>query len=275
MRLLRYVSSRGEEFQLDGPMAYVGTASALRGRAWAYTLGARGASGIARNAREATVEAVFLDAGEADRLREAAEADLADGSPGALWSGEWSQRAYLPKADVGTVGPGWHSETLTALLLDGAWGRWRSKEFLVPDAPADTGQLDYPHDHPHDLAAAPPGLSVEGARLSKSPVRITVFGPAIDPYVVVGGNRYQFGATIPAGSRLVADGTAWPRTVELVSSAGDRTDAFASAELGGGEGSGVYAFEPLPAGLSAVSWPETFGFTLEWREEAGQLPWLR
>ena len=53
MSRLVYESSTGPEaLSLDGPSIFAGTACGLRGRQLSYTLGARGAGGISRRARE-------------------------------------------------------------------------------------------------------------------------------------------------------------------------------------------------------------------------------
>lgn len=269
-----YVSGTGgERVSLDGPETYVGTAAALRGDAWSYSLGARGLSGATRAAREVSVTAQMTDPAAADLLRRAADRDVAMGTPGSIEvDGEWSQRAYVTGIEPQEIFGGYVSATLTVALLDGEWRRPVTREFRpVSDDPANEW-LDLPADAPLDLLPARGASFVDSGSWLASPVLITVWGPAVSPSLTIGGNEYSFDISVPAGARLEVDGASWPRTITLVSATGDRTDAFACGERGGGAGSGSYCFEPVPAGRSEVSWEGGFGFDVTWYQVAGSPP---
>lgn len=265
-----------EPVELDGRAASVGSGAALRGRAWGYSLGTRGISRQVRSAREVKVDARFGDPAAADALRRAADRDFAAGEPGTLVvDGEWSQRAYVAGFEPDVITRLAVTGELTVLLLDGCWRRERALHVSArDDAPADEW-LDLPCDHPYDLERAAESLAVEAVSATPSAVRLVLWGPCQDPYVVVAGNRYQVDATVPAGARIEVDGSSWPKTVSLVSAAGDRTDLFAAARRGTGEGGGEYCFQPIPAGRSEVAWPGSFAFDLYWYEEEGEPPWTR
>lgn len=262
--------------EMDSRRASVRTGAALRGRSWGYSLGTRGVSRQVRAAREVTADVVFGDLATADALRRAADRDFADGSPGTLVvDGEWVQRALVAGFEPDVITRSKVTGSLKVLLLDGCWRRERVLSVAKRDQAAADGWLDLPTDHAYDLSSPPQSLAAESVAATPAAVRIVFWGPCTDPYIVVAGNRYQVDATVPAGARLEVDGHSWPKTVSLVSAAGDRTDLFAAAHRGTGEGGGEYCFQPLPAGRSEVSWPGSFGFDLYWYEEEGEPPWTR
>lgn len=269
-----YVSGTGGvRVSLDGPDTYVGTAAALRGGAWSYSVGAHSISGATRAAREVTVDAQLTDPAAADLLRRAADRDVSSGTPGVIEvDGEWTQRAYVTRIEPKTIYGGYSQASLTVVLLDGVWRRPVTVEFRpVADDPTNEW-LDLPCDLPVDLLASRGESAIDSDAWLPSPVLITIWGPAVDPEVTIGGNTYSFAITVPAGSRLEVDGASWPRTITLVSDTGDRSDEFACGERGTGRGCGSYCFEPVPPGRSPVSWEGGFGVDVTYYVEEGQVP---
>lgn len=280
MHRLSYVASGGEEVELDAPGAWSGTALGLRGRAWSYELSWRGASGISRDAREAEWDVSFTDPAAADRLRRLADRDLSLGRPGRLvFDGEWSQRAYIAKSEpTEAYSSRGLRATLTALLLDGAWRREVDTDFFSARDEAGAGDwLDYPRDYPYDYGGSGVNRTVTVEGLVPAALRLEIYGPATNPRVTVTqgtwANVYAVDAEVPGGSRLVVDGSAFPKTIKLVGTYGEETDLFPKGVRGEGAGSGSYCFEPLPAGTSSVAWDGSFGFLMRHYEEEGEPPW--
>ena len=270
----RYISSTGEVFELDGPVTYIGTADNIRADKHGYTLGYRTLSGITREAREETVEAYFSDLEEADRFRRITDKDMYYGTPGTFEMKGWRQRAYISNKEPSEIARKHHKQTLTVILLDGVWGKWHKQSFNPRAEAEESKWLDLPTDAPFDLMATPGVDMVENTSLIPSPVKITIFGQAINPFITIGDNRYEVDATVPSGARIEIDGTVYPRTISLISALGEKTDLFSSGVRGSGEGSGEYVFETLKPGYhSNVSWSGGWGFDLEWLELDGTPPW--
>lgn len=259
--------------ELDGAGAWLGTATGLRGRAWGYSLAARGLSGVTRQAREVSVEAAFSDASKADLLRHLADRDVATGAPGRICAGagrEWFQRAYITSFSPKAVCGGYLSADMTIVLLDGAWSRLRMATFEISENAVEDG-CDLPCDLPYDVGSPRPASFVEASQWAESPARLRIYGPCAGPRVRIGQNDYQAFVAVPAGGNLVIDGLA--KTATLTYENGDTRDVFASCLRGTGIGGGAYAFQPLPAGSPEVSWDGTFKFDLEWYEQEGEPPW--
>lgn len=269
----RYIASNGEMVELDGPTTWIGTADQLLSDEWSYTIGYRNITGITREAREVEVEACFKSNDEANRLRRLRNEDVRNGKPGTIEAKGLFQRAYIVKSAPSKIARKNHRETLTIILLDGYWGRWVSEEFWPMETDPDTEHLDLPTDVPFDLM---PPSSVDVLTNNSNipaPFKMIIYGPCIDPYVVIGGNRYEIKANVPAGARIEIDSHAFPRTISLVSEMGDRTDLFDRAMRGDGEGSGEYIFEPIRPGRNDVSWNGGFGVSLSWFEQQEVPSW--
>lgn len=277
MHRLTYTSSTGKVIDLDAAGAYVGTAPKLRSRVWSYELSWRSAYGVSRDAREATVDA-YLSPEAADALREQADRDVAGSSPGRLtFDGEWYQRAYLAKSDVSEVyGRRGIKTELTFLLLDGAWRREVTTDFYANEV-SDGSALDYPHDFDYDYGGSGANRTITVAGLVPADCRLTVYGPVTNPRITVSQgtftNVYKADVEVPGGSRLVIDGSSYPKSIQLIGTYGEVEDKFASGLRGEGAGSGSYCFEPLRPGTSSVAWDGSFGFIMTHYQEEGEPPW--
>lgn len=259
------------DIHLDAGSLYVGPAPELRARRWSYTLTARSLKGLTRVAREATCTLSALSWSELDRAEMAFDADVAAKRPGILMDRGWSCRALVVKSDPSEIRPKLVQTSLTVVLLDGVWRRPTTTAFNPTQIPA-AQWLDLPFDFPMDLGPSRLGAQISNPSLTPAKIRLVVYGPAVNPYIMIGGNRYQVDVPVPAGGYLTVDGVA--RTIELTSADGDRMDCFAQGRRGSGLHGGEYIFQPIPAGSSEISWPSSFGFDLTVYEERGEPPWI-
>ena len=267
-----YISARGERIELNASGADIGPAAELRGREWSYEIGHRGIAAQSRPARVVEVEASFDDLSVADALRRAADRDVHDGTPGKIEAvGRWTQRSYILAFKPDSIGKDYVRGSLSVALLDGAWRRPHVVELRPGGATSDGKGHPYAYPYSYGLAEGIGRIMSVGSM--PGPVSITVYGPATDPSVTIGGNRFAVKCSVPAGGHLVIDGTAL--TVELVNAYGQRENRLADAVRGSGRGGGEYIFEEVGGdGEVLVSWPGTFGADVTWWEQEGEPPWV-
>jgi len=272
MKTRTYTSSRGEIVDLTSKTLWAGRIDDFRSRGYGYDLGYRKIGVVTRPAREAEITVISLSTAALDEARSVFEADILSQTPGTLTvNDEWAQSAFVTASRPAYVNPDIQQVTLTFALMDGAWTREHVTAFNLQVLATGT-DLDYPYDYPHDYTrmSLVEELMVPG-RLPAA-VRLTVYGPATNPYIVIGENKYQLNSvTVPSGGYLIVDGRA--KTIEMTAANGDKTNLFAAGERGTGAGSGAYIFEPVPAGLNTVSWPNSFGFDVTVFEQSGEVPW--
>lgn len=249
----------------------VGTASGIRGREWEYDLGTHGVSGIIRRARKCELSTSFPDKAQADLLRHVSDRDVTMRTPGKLSLDGWEQSAYIVKSEINVISRTSLAMTLTVVLLDGVWRKQHVVQFSSTEESGGEW-LNLPHDMPYDLAGAPALDYLEITGWTDSPIGFRVYGPASEPVVTIGNNRYAVHAYVPAGGYLDVD----PLTasVKVTDSQGNITDHFGDAERGSGEGGGNYIFERLDPGTYGMSWDRSFGLDVFWWEEEGEPPWL-
>ena len=269
---IKYVAGTGfEEIALNEGGLYIGNPGGLLSREWSYTTGYRGLSGVTRAARSESFAALFLDLHKADLLRHVCDRDVANGTPGRMYVGEWFQRAYVTAMSADKVGADCLTGKLTVVLLDGLWRRKHVVEIRSQTGSSSESEDDLPHDLPYDLLAPNRPSSVEIDAWQPCPVGFIAYGPLDSFSVTLGGNVYKVAASVPEGGYLTVDPIA--RSVIVSGTGGEETDAFPQASRGTGLGSGSYIFEPVKTGANKLLFDGSPSFDIEWYEEEGEPPW--
>ncbi|MDD7203190.1 MAG: hypothetical protein SOV20_08840 [Coriobacteriales bacterium] len=240
---------------------------------------------MTRGAESFDVTAEFASVGKANAFVSQVYADAQDGHDGTLEVDGWQLTCKVKTAAPETVMGGHARCSMTIYAKTPLWRRIRS-HVLVPSSGTQTDEtgLDYPTDYEFDYSgvmasSATNIMSVGTASL----LRITFFGPCSSPYARVsvssGGttttNVYGVDAEATSGERIVIDPLGIYTiggSVYKVGQYGERTNLFDKRRRGV-EGSGSYIFQRMPAGEMRVSWPQSFGVTVETIEERGSLPW--
>lgn len=272
---LKYISAtKPHEVALNGKKIYSALAKDIRSYAWEYELQFRGIQAPLQKARGISLEAEVKDLSELDTLRRIANADIKQGAAGIFEAHDgWQQHGYIVGMALGELYPTQKADVkLEAVLIDGCWRKKHTKQFIAQAAqPSKTGK-DYPHAYPFDYAAQEPfAQTLDFGQSDEISFRLTMYGPASDPCVIIGDNRYQLKTSITAGDFVVVDSLA--KTIELHTRAGSTLNIFDKAERGRGRGAGSYIFEPIKQGEQKVRWDGSFDFTLEYFEEESIPPW--
>ena len=274
MQSLKYVcATNGETIGMSGPDIYAQTAEGIRGRAWEYTLGYRDLSGVTRDAREVSLELTYHRRPDlADWTRRLFDADVANHTPGVLDADGWQATAYVVKAEAEDISPTIIRQKLTVVLAEGVWRRPLPVQHFWSDDLQPGLDLDYPHDYPHDYLPTARHTASSNPMLTPMPFTMTIFGPAVNPQIVIGGNTYRLDMTIPSGAHVTITTVGRRRTIVMTAENGDMTDVFAKGRRGSGLDGGEYIFQPIPPGDNTVQW-KGFGFDLTVWEEESEPPW--
>lgn len=242
--------------------------------AWDYDVDNGAVARLRREPRESTlvvyVDAPDEEAGAAarDRLESVLEEGVALGRAGLLRCGEWYTRCLCVarRKDNWWFDGRYLEAELSLLRPEPVWIREQAFSFVPSSRAEGRGWLDFPFDFPFDFAPNPGPSQLRLDAPGPCAWRWTVYGPATDPYAVIGGNRYQVFATVPPGGLLVADSREMSIVVRDVD--GAEVDAF-DWRIRGAEGSGENMWAPLQPGASSVAWDESFGFDIAAYAERG------
>lgn len=207
-----------------------------------------------------------------DEFTTTLEADLVSGKNGKLHCNGWQIEAVAVEDNTQQRAHDTVAREVTFALLDSSWWRIGMKQFQPGSSSVDTTPgLNYEYTFEHNYSKPSASGSVDTGLLVPSKPLLTFYGAAVNPYIVLGGNRYQVYTTLLSTDRLVIDGR--KHTVTKINNNGVETNLFPNARRGSGLGSGEYIFEPIPTGVIGMAFDDSFGVDVGWYEEAGEPTW--
>lgn len=155
---------------------------------------------------------------------------------------------------------------LTFIAPELAWTTELIRSFPKrEDAGSDDG-LDFPCDHPFDFAADDVGfIACDIDHVTASDFEMIMYGPCVNPYVIINGHTYTVYTDLEAGEYLVIDSRDYEATKYL--SNGTTQNMFNE------RGMADSIFEKIPSGLLRINWSGDFGFDLTLFLERREARW--
>lgn len=206
-----------------------------------------------------------------DHLADVVQADVIDGKDGRLYT---DTGFYLSCKIIGSEKTDWRMglpimfNTLTVLSDKPVWIREETKEFFsqseVP-APED-GFLDYEYDYEYDYTSQKIGTSdwyID--HYQPSEFKMTIFGPCVNPRILINGYPYEVFDTLESGEYLVVDSRENSVTKHLANGAVQNVYDLRAKDQS--------IFEPIPSGYLNISWSGAFGFEVTLYIERGEPRW--
>lgn len=193
--------------------------------------------------------------------------------PGTLYAGG----SYLKCWFKDVPSAGWHvsdthSRHNSTLVSDRPyWIRTHSETLTKIDIESGGG-LNYPHDYPHDYGySAGTSRIVENPFMLPASVNLTFPGPCSDPYVIIGGNRYQVKGSAKKGQLIIVRGYPLQGSKkEIVLKDADGTEHSILSD--GVREKGAQIFAQVPVGKSTAAWSGGYNVAIEMFEER-LAPW--
>ena len=167
---------------------------------------------------------------------------------------------FLPCQIIRTSKSGWkgyvYSEVeLTFLAPELSWITEVKKSFYPQTIAKAADGLDFPFDFPFDFANEKRGSEVfEVDHIISSDFEMTIYGPCVNPRVLINGYPYEVLTTLEAGEYLIIDSS--EQTVVKHLNNGLTSDLF---DVRGYEYS---IFEKIPCGMIRMNWTGDYGIDL-------------
>lgn len=135
------------------------------------------------------------------------------------------------------------------------WIKEAKKSFFPQGGKTSTEGLDFDFDFEFDFAENKRGVEQWNIdHVTSSDFRMIIFGPCINPKILINGYPYEVNATLEKQEYIVIDSA--DQTVVKYMSNGIISNLFND------RGFDYSIFEKIPAGLLTVNWPGDFGFDL-------------
>lgn len=272
----RYVNHKGKSIDLNSGGIYVSSGELSD---WSIAYSSTNGRLSSFRVEQGSIPLSLIVGGRTDakgmakrnELYETVAIDVEAERPGRLYVGEWYITGYIVESRKDRY---WYTGAAAEYEMEFVSARplWtREHDYSFRSMSREGVCLVYPHGYPYDYAAPSSVGVLDSPSVLPSPVTITVFGPASNPRVTIGGNRYEVAAEVPDGGLLIIDGL--DRKITIRTEYGIEKNAFHLRVGKQKIGCGTFAFEPVPPGRSTVSWDGSFGFNAKVFERRYERRW--
>lgn len=293
---VKYVNSRGESI-VFGENGIYANENTLRDWEWEYSTTYGRIRGLQRKRNTRTLPVRIWAESEArgvsikNRLHDITEVDVAAGTPGRLYIGDWYLPCYVVKSVKGDylISKRMLSVTLTLAVESGSW--YCSEAFNFNDqgssltqaivgkalvgyaqvgdsgvsiaAAVDTGS--YPYDYPKGYSFSTHTDFIVNDCAADCAWKITVHGPAANPAITIGDAVHRLNYTIPAGAYVEIDSR--ERTITL------HTGGVTTENLFRYRDKVDDIFAAVPSGTHFIAWNGDYAFSIELHKERSEPKW--
>ena len=269
-----YVNHLGEEINLTKWPLMLQEPEKMLASEWSYTTASEiGITGFDKELKEVEVTvSVFADSDEEyrtvmDELLSITEKDIIADQPGKIWINEYYLPCFIRKGEYEEYEEDFYAtdKKLTVLSHKWMWIKETLTKYRYEDKQSTSG-YDYPHDYPH-----PYGInngfygSLENSHFTESNFVMIIYGYAVNPCVVVGGNVYRLNCTIKEGDRIIINSA--NQTITLIHANDQRENAFRYRDQTND------IFRKIPSGTSSVLWNAKFDFDIWVCTERSEPEW--
>ena len=275
---IRYVNSKGREMDLSSTFAARIRKKTAGFYNYEYTPDTTGLSKgvrvnrITKAAAEYTITLDVTGTPEerAERLQkffELVDYDVAMEKPGRFWVGDQYLDGFVIKSEMQYY-DNRHRTLGREFTLFAPYPYWiedRVLRYRKVEEDQASG-IDLPTDFAFDLGKSLGGSdSVDNTHYIPTSFLLTVYGPATDPTLTIGGHLYKVNTTLAAGEYLQIDSI--NKKVIRHTTSGQDVNEYNNREKS------QSVFEPIPPGNNILVWSGAFSFDLVLHQERSELKW--
>lgn len=229
--------------------------------------------------RDAATYKVIIDflgdkrerAENANRFADLCEEDIFRKFPGTLFLNGYKIKCFVIGSEIGAKDSRTRMERIEAKIYAPypVWVMEEKKSFYPDSAERrdDYAFLEYPYDYSYDYSRPKSGTEnwyIDHYRDSN--FEMTIYGPCVDPKIIVNGYPYQVNDTLEAGEYIVIRSR--EKKVMKYLSNGTIQSIFEKREKKNS------VFKRIPSGELILNWDGTFGFDLTIYKERGAPKWI-
>lgn len=202
-----------------------------------------------------------------DALHEDFELDVRTLRPGRITWGEYYIDCFISSSSTHPDDEHlWTDNDISIYCPRPFWVKEDRRTFVPQETPGAQTFLDYEFDYEYDYFYGNPGIAIwQTGNPFKSDFQLIIFGPVIDPRILINGYPYQVFDTLEGTDRLTIDSR--KNTVIKTLSNGTEVNDFDSRNKT------ESVFEQIPGGTLTLNWSGAFGFDLVLYEERSEPRW--
>ena len=275
--IIKYVNSSGASIVLNqGP--YLISSHDLRDFSWERKVtnrpsGVGGRVTFSRPVQEKRISIGIrgreLFAKNAAALMALTEPDILNNTPGRLYLGDQYLICFLAvasKVNRYAEKSNWVSKDLTVLVTEPFWNTEVTQHFLIGAPDTVEKAKRYTGRYPYRYIAEFASRALHSSHYTTSPMIITIYGPVVNPRIVIGGKEYKVTAEIIENQRIIIDQI--NKTIVAKNPDGQETNLFDYRDKEND------VFARLEAGTQHVIYTGEFGFDITVIQQRSEPSWI-
>lgn len=202
-----------------------------------------------------------------EALHEDFERDIRNKTPGRIIWGDYYIDCYITESSTGPDDTYlWTDNDIVIYCPYPFWIKEETKSFTAKEAPEGQTFLDYDYDFDYDFFLSNPGVEIWHKDFPfQSEFKMIVYGPVVDPRIIIDGHPYQFNDTLVATEYAVIDSR--NSSITKYTSSNQPVNIFDLRDKINS------IFQPIPGGDLTVTWSGLFGFDVTLYEERSEPRW--
>lgn len=136
-------------------------------------------------------------------------------------------------------------------------------EYGIQPITGEYGQ--FPFKYPTRYANGSTSQTLVNPHFSDSPFKLVLYGPCVDPSVLINGNLYKVNTTVGESEYITIDTRA--KTIVLTRIDGEQVNVYNLQDRE------FYIFSPVKAGSNTIAWDGTFSLDITIYEERSEPKW--
>lgn len=151
------------------------------------------------------------------------------------------------------------------------WIKEIKKDFFGNVNEVTNTGLNYPYNYLYNYTPDPIGIAYWYVdHFASSNFNIIIYGPVVNPRVLINGYPYEVFVTLQENEYLIIDNTNNQNTITQYRNNGTTLNLFDNR---GGKTTGQSIFQPIPSGYLTLNWSGSFDFTIKLFIERGIPKW--
>lgn len=206
-----------------------------------------------------------------NRLRDSIDEDVKKNKAGKIYvDGSYAKGFFIEsKSGSSEIKSCWSEIELKLYCKEAVWITEQKHEFKKEVEGKGGVYLDFPFDFSFDLTGDEKGIgNVQLEHYAACDFILTIYGPCLNPRIVIESNLYEVKTKLDEGEYLIIDSGAG--TVIRVKANGAKVNEFDNRATNPNS-----PFEKIQPGYNLVSWDGSFGFDLMLYIERSEPKWVQ
>jgi hypothetical protein len=266
--MIKYINHLNEELNFDSNGIFL-TENDLRDSSWSYLTKNNRISSFNKKISSKKVTIQIINKDKWNQLFQIMEKDVLYNIPGKLYIDDYYLNCFITEYNNSKYNKlrTYLEKKLTIVSDYPFWIKENQFQFRFENLQQVQGKnLDFSYDFSYDYFSGVNSDIVTVNSFKTVLFKLTIFGPCVNPSIVIANNPYKLNIDIIFGEKVIID--SMNKTITKIKANGEKSNIFYTRDRD------YYIFEEIPNGVSNVLWNGDFDLDLQILELRSEPKWI-